>query len=354
MAIGRETLRLLDGMRVDMLRPVDDASSALIRAWGSTWNELAVEWDSALSDLIGASRDGKWPSRAQIRRAKKVQAALSVTREALLDLSRQMPVTVTQALPTMADDAIEWSRRLTASQYPAEAGTVTQIASNFDRVDPRAVDAIVRRTTERVTSLARPLSAQAEQAMRSSLVRGVALGQNPREAARAMLARVEGDFNGGRNRALVIARSEMLDAHRAAGMAQDVANSENLTGWQWGATLDRRTCPSCLSKHGSLHPVDEPGPYDHQQGRCARIPKAKSWRDLGFDIDEPADIFPDARSWFDGLPGEDQEFVMGRARLDLLQSGQVSWDDLATRRTTDGWRDSFAPTPVKDLRAKAA
>lgn len=190
--------------------------------------------------------------------------------------------------------------------------------------------------------------------MRSTLIRGIALGDNPRDAARTMLSRVEGGFNGGRARALVIARTEMLDAHRASAQAQDLANAESLAGWQWVATLDTRTCPSCLSQHGTVHPVADPGPMDHQQGRCARLPKAKSWRDLGFDIDEPADIFPDAQAWFEGLPANDQVAVMGQARLDLLKSGKVGWADLSTRRSTDGWRDSYAPASVTDLLAKAA
>ena len=103
-----------------------------------------------------------------------------------------------------------------------------------------------------------------------------------------------------------------------------------------------------------MHKVYEAGPDDHQQGRCARVPVTKSWRDLGFDLDEPASILPDSRAWFDGLPGEDQVAIMGQARLDLLNSGKVGWDDLATKRTTSGWLDSWAPTPVKDLTKKAA
>ena len=354
MAINRETLRLLNGMRIDMLAPVDAATQDLVRAWGVAWNELAADWDTALSDLVASSKGGAWPTRAQLRKAKRVQAALAVTREALMDLSRDLPVRVTQALPTMTEQAADWSRRLTASQYPAQAGTTAQVAASLERVDPRALDAIVRRTTEQVTALSRPLSAQAEAAMRSTLIRGIALGDNPRDAARTMLARVEGGFNGGRARALVIARTEMLDAHRASAQAQDLANAESLAGWQWVATLDTRTCPSCLSQHGTVHPVADPGPMDHQQGRCARLPKAKSWRDLGFDIDEPADIFPDAQAWFEGLPVNDQVAVMGQARLDLLKSGKVGWADLSTRRSTDGWRDSYAPASVTDLLAKAA
>lgn len=351
MAVNRQTLRLLDGMRVSMRYPVDHASQQLILAWGNAWNELAGEWDAALQDLVAASKDGKWPSRRQVTRARRAQRAMEITRAALRDLADTLPVTVTQALPTMTRDAVDWSNRITASQYPVEAGATAQIIATFSHVSDAALEAIVRRTTGQITAASRPLSAQAEQAMRSVLIRGIAVGDNPIAAAKLMLNRVEDAFNGGRNRALVIARTEMLDAHRAAGHAQDKANASVLTGWQWGAQLDNRTCPSCWGQHGSMHSLDELGPNDHQQGRCARIPVTKSWRDLGFDLDEPASILPDAEKVFAGLPREDQLAIMGAKRLDLLDTGKASWSDLSMKRTTPGWRDSFAPRPVSDLAA---
>lgn len=351
MSVNRKTLRLLDGMRVAMLQPVDAAAEQIILAWGTAWNELAQEWDDALQDLVAASKEGQWPSRRQVTRARRAQRAMEKTRAALLGLSADLPVTVAQGLPAMTADAVDWANRITASQYPTQAGTALEVMATFDRVSDAALDAIVRRTTGRMTSLSRPLTPQAEQALRSVLIRGIAVGDNPIAAAKLMLNRVEDAFNGGRNRALVIARTEMLDAHRAAGHAQDNANADVLQGWQWGAKLDSRTCPSCWSKHGEVFPVDQQGPQDHQQGRCARLPLAKSWADLGFDIEEPASILPDAQATFAALPREDQLAIMGKARLDLLDSGKASWSDLSTKRTTDGWRDSFAPTPLSDLAA---
>jgi SPP1 gp7 family putative phage head morphogenesis protein len=349
MAVTRDTLRLLDGMRISMLAPVDDAALRLVRAWAIAWNEISAEWDAALSDLVASSKAGKWPSRSQISRATRAKAALAATREALHDLTRQLPIVVTQSLPTMTSYAVAWSNRITASQYPLAAGSPSGIMAGFDRADPAALAQIVRRTTQQVTALSLPLSAQAEQAMSAVLIRGVATGQNPRRVASLMLSKLQGAFNGGRNRALVIARTEMLDAHRAAAHVQDLANKDIVTGWQWLASLDRRTCPACLAMHGSKHPVTEPGPMGHQQCRCTRVPVTKSWRELGFALDEPGDVFPDARAWFDVQPQELRVAVMGRKRLDLLDSGRIGWGDLVTRRSTDGWRDSFAPTPVKDL-----
>lgn len=351
MSINRETLRLLDGMRISMLQPVDAAAQDLIRAWGTAWNELAGEWDAALQDLVAASTPGHWPSRRQVTRATRAKRAMEITRAALQDLASTLPLTVTQALPAMTADAVYWSNRLTASQYPLEAGGASQVITTFSRVDDAALDAIVRRTTEEITSKSLPLSAQAEQAMRSTLIRGIAVGDNPIETAKLMLNRVEDAFNGGRNRALVIARTEMLDAHRAAARAQDKANADVLTGWQWTATLDRRTCPSCWGMHGRVFEINDPGPFDHQQGRCVGVPVTKSWSDLGFDIEEPPSLMPDAQIVFDSLPREDQLAIMGPKRLTLLDDGSVTLSDLPMRRSTPGWRDSFAPRPVSDLAA---
>ena len=75
----------------------------------------------------------------------------------------------------------------------------------------------------------------------------------------------------------------------------------------------------------------------------------KSWKDLGFDIPEPPSETPDARAWFDGLTTDTQEGIMGKERLRLLNEGKITWDDLSQKRSTDGWRDSYHVTPLKDL-----
>jgi hypothetical protein len=183
-----------------------------------------------------------------------------------------------------------------------------------------------------------------------SLIRGVSTGQNPRTVARLMINRLESEFNGGLARALNIARTEMLDAHREASRIRDEANASILGSWLWMCTFSTRTCPSCLSKHGTEYPITEPGPLDHQSGRCTRVTVTKSWRDLGIDRPEPRGrSLPDAREWFASLPERDQLAIMGRTRLDLLLSGEIEWDELSTLRTTRGWRDSFGVTPLRDL-----
>lgn len=349
MAVSKRTLRLLAGMRIQIDRNVDATTAELARAWATAWNEVAPEWQAAIDELVRMGKDGKWPTRRQVLRAERAARAIEVTREALDELAKTAGVTITKALPDVVDLTDTIHRQLIASQYPAQAGAQATLTASFARVDPKAAAAIVKRSTQQITSLTRPLSADAAQAMRSSLIRGVLIGENPNKAASRMLSRVQSDFDGGLTRAKVIARTEILDAHRDAGLESDKANEKVLGGWEWISALDKRTCPSCWSQHGTRHPLNEAGPLDHQQGRCSRLPVTKSWRELGFDVDEPASLLPDAEATFRALPKADQAAIMGKARLDLLDSGKASWADLSTRRSTDGWRDSFAPTPLSDL-----
>lgn len=347
MAVDRGTLELLDGLRVSINQALEARDRALLASWARAWNEVSAEWQAALDDLVTASDGGQWPSRTKIRRAERAQRALRVTRDALIDLAHDLQVTVTQGLPQLVDDALEWELRLATSQLPATHPHTLEVTAALTRVDARQVAAIVERTTTRVTAASRPIPAEVDTIIRSTLVRGVAVGDNPRRAADTMLSRIGSSFDLGRSRALVIARTEILDAHRAAAHEFDRKNRATLAGWQWVANLDARTCIGCVAMHGQTFPLSEPGPLGHQQCRCVRVPKPKSWADLGFDgIDEPADLLPDAQAWFDGLPEWDQLAIAGRARLDAYKAGTVPWGDLATRRTNRGWRDSFIPTPV--------
>lgn len=352
---GPETVRLSTELRATIGAEVDTEVRRLVQAWARSWDELAALWDAALVDLA-AAEPGTWPARRAVTQAERARQALDATVDHLTRLAAAAEINIVNAAGDAVDIAKVYEPRLIASQMPKGAGTTASLAVKFDRVDPDALASIVARSTEQITAASRPLTAQATESVRRSVIRGVIAGESPRETARAMLRRVEGAFNGGLTRALTIARTEILDASRGAAALQQQANADVLAGWIWTADLSARTCPSCLAQHGSLHPLSDPGPLDHQQGRCARTPVAKTWKELGFDIAEPPSSIPDARSWFADQPADTQLAIMGPSRLDALASGRVGWDDLSARRSTDGWRDSFGVTAVKDLPgiAKAA
>ncbi|MFG1659070.1 phage minor head protein [Micromonospora chersina] len=350
MAISRETLRQLRQLATTVGGHADDATRKLTEAWVRAWDELAPAWQAAIADLIAkAAADGQWPSPWQLARVERLAAAVVATSTALDQLAAQANATAGAGASAIVAATAAAEPALIASQLPA-AMAATAAAEYAAKLTPTALDVIVRRSREQITARNRPLSAAAIESVRRSLIKGVAVGDNPRTVARDMLARVEGDFNGGLTRALVVARTELLDAYRTTSRYAHTANADVLDGWIWHSSLDTRTCQSCWAMHGTVHPLNEEGPLDHQQGRCTRLPKVKPWRDLGVDLDEPADLTPDARARFDGLPEEQQLAILGAGRLALLNAGRIQWSDLATRRDTPGWRSSYAPTSLRDLR----
>ena len=355
MAVTHRTLAILDQIRLDLDRRVGVEDRRIVEAWERAWAELRPAWAAAIDRLILIQQQGRKPTRREVSEALRATRAMAATQDAIIALAREQGIRITATLPDLTKAAKRLEADLLASTLPPNIPAGHALAgATFDRLDPKALDAIVRRTAGQVAALTWPLSAEATAAMKSILIRGVALGMHPNAAAALMLSRVGAAFDGGRARAVNIARTEMLDAHRAATAAQDKASRDLLTGWQWVATLTSRTCSSCWAMHGTEHAIDEPGPIDHQQGRCTRVPLTKSWRDLGLDIDEPSSVVPDGYATFRALSRDDQLAVLGRDKLDLLDSGRISWSDLATRRSTDGWRDSMVPTSLADLRAIAA
>jgi hypothetical protein len=347
MPITSETLALIRSMRIAVNAEADQAMRTLTARWVLAWDELAAEWQDAVSDVTEIIEDGRWPTRAQIDRLSRVRQALGTTLDALQRLSDDAVITITDAAGRAIVTADDWQGRLIDSQLPDGAH---RIGIRWDRTDPEALRALVERTAGQIESLAYPLSGEAVDAMYRALLRGVAAGQNPRTIARLMLQRLQGEFNGGLARALNIARTEILDAYRDSSMIHNQANSTVLAGWIWSCDFSGRTCVSCLAQHGTLHPAGEPGPLDHQAGRCSRVPQTKSWHELGIDIPEPKGRdLPSARDWFAGLSQAKQIEIMGKGRWDLWSSGEIDWEDMTALRPNGQWRDSYGVRSLRDL-----
>lgn len=324
----------------------------LAEQWATVWQALEPELRETLTELTASAKGGRLSS-AKIAKSKRLQRTLSIAAEALDDLGLSVSRIVGADLPDLVKQTAAGELAMVTAQLPDMADGYP---TNFAHTSPEAVASIVGRSTTAIHKAAWPLSDEMVKAMKAELIRGVAVGDHPEITARRILKRTEGAFNGGYHRAVNIARTEVLDAHRAAGEAQDKANADVLTGWIWSASLDTSCCIACVVMNGTEHPLTDAGPLGHQSCRCARIPKTRSWADLGFTtVPEPEPIkLPDPKQWFDRQTEARQREVMGsREALQLYKDGAVKWDDLAKRRKNDGWRDSFVPTPTKELRQKA-
>lgn len=349
MAITAETLRLLDDMRKRLAVMTTAQTVALTQAWVDAWDVLAPEMNLAILELLAAAKNGQVPA-AVVARNIRLRDTLQQARAMLDELTDKTNIQVTTDVGQALLDALDQHEALIRSQLPTGQ---TGAGISFNRVSPQAVAAMVERSTQTIHKLTRPLAADVERIMKQQLIRGITVGDNPRRTAARILKLSEGNFNGGLTRAMNIARTETLDAHRAATMASEQTNTSILEEWEWSASLSARTCPSCWAMHGTRHPLDEPGPNDHPSGRCARVTVTKSWKELGFNIPESASVTANAETVFNNLTPETQAHIMGKDRLKLLQDGDIEWADLARKQENPGWRDSYNTVSVKDLRPVA-
>jgi SPP1 gp7 family putative phage head morphogenesis protein len=110
-------------------------------------------------------------------------------------------------------------------------------------------------------------------------------------------------------------------------------NAELIKGVRWNSTLDGRTSAVCRARDGKVYdPGKGPRPPAHFNCRSSTSPVMKSWRDLGFDIEElpqstrasmngqvPAD--QDYDTWLRKQPRGFQDEILGETKGKLFRAG---------------------------------
>lgn len=95
-------------------------------------------------------------------------------------------------------------------------------------------------------------------------------------------------------------------------------NSDIVSGWRWSATLDRRTCMSCVVMHGRTFPNNQTL-NDHHQGRCAAVPITRFTGGVKPGVE-----------WFNDLTPTEQQDMMGRSAYRAWRDGAINLDQLST------------------------
>lgn len=348
MAITAITLRLQSELRTVTDRYVDAVTRALVARWSQAWHEISAEWELVVGEIVTARTAGEPLHPAQIAQLARTQRALVVTADKLTELVGEFETILDEPLREIVQRTADMTSQVVASQLPD-----LPAFQSFTRVDAAAMQQIIDRTMTSIVSSAQPLAPDALDAVKASLIRAIPAGWSPEKAAREMLKRTRSSFNGGLGRAMRIARTEMLTAHRTANQHQMQSNPA-VTKWRWQAHLDATTCGACLGMHGTEHPIDEYGPAGHPNCRCTSIPVTSSWADLGFPgLDEPDDLFETAEQWIAANP-YDAVQALGPDRYQMLMDGKITLADLATKKSNPEWMDHYVATSLSDLRKAAA
>lgn len=341
---SRDQLRIEAALDVVLASRLSSVERSIVEAWARAWGMLRPEVEAAVLALA-AEHAGGMITRATVLRDARMSAALEAVYGALDGLAAQAPALAGTILTGVVADASAGQADVIRAGL---AGALrAELRSGVVGADAGQVAAIVERSTQQITARHYELAAEAQAAIRAQMVRGVAVGDNPRRAASLAVRGIEDQWNGGLNRARVIARTEIIDAHRTAAMRAEQANADVLAGWEWITHGDERTCRACLSEHGRLHALDEPGPLGHPQCRCARVPVTKSWADLGFPGMRDAESKTGtAQELVDSMHEDELRAALGNDGYAAWKRGDYPIEDWSRRKSVNGWRDSIVPTRV--------
>jgi len=171
------------------------------------------------------------------------------------------------------------------------------------------------------------------------------LGWNPRRTA----SHIREGLGGNLARALRIARTETLRSYRETNREVYKANRHILKGWLWASARNERTCAMCWAMDGTVHGLDEQLD-EHICGRCTMVPLTKSWRELGFDMDDVEGKFPETGiTAFGKLSDTEQVKILGPAKYAAWKEGKFGLEDLVGRRYDPQWGWSRYEKSLKEL-----
>ncbi|ROO82589.1 phage Mu protein F like protein [Actinocorallia herbida] len=343
MAVTRQTLQLTSTLRTYLDRIIDRATRMIVRGWSVAWDGLVERLRGAVAALL--DRATKWPGRRAVTSSPRWRAAMTAVEQAMTTLQRIVRGQGNDAIQDAVSATLTAHQHMVASQYPPrELPTVPTL-------NDAAVGRIVRDADRDVHRHTRELPVTVTREMVQAMLKGVRVSSDPDTTIRRVMERLEKTYGQGLSKALTVVRTEVMDAHREAARQVQDESADVLAGWVWLSRADGSTCASCWALHGEVFELVQAGPYDHANGRCMRVPKAKTWEELGFSgMSEPEDEIPDGETLFWALPEATQRQIMGDRRLALLRSGKVRWADLTRLRRNPGWRDSYQVVPLRDLR----
>lgn len=351
--MASDILKAADKFKRALLKENDAALKDMSRVYMRAWNALKKNLDNVIAKIAEAKANGDPISPAWLFQQQRYIELMYQSEQEILKFTRYAAAMVGRQQERALNLGEQHSKQLVLQSLgpiPEDARRVG-FQVTWNRVPKAAVQNLVGflRDGSPLSYKFRDMPAQVSQGIRDTMTIGLATGQNPRRIAR-MVKQAYGDAL---VNSLNTCRTETLRAYRTASHESYRANSDIVKGWLWSAGHSTRTCAACWAKDGSYHNLDEEL-YDHNCGRCVAIPVTKSWSELvpGAKVKETSAQPWDPEEHFRKLSDKEQLQVLGPARLKLWKAGKIKLTDLAQRRVSAVWGDSYQPKSIKQLLAE--
>lgn len=270
----------------------------------------------------------------------RLKALLAELRELSNDAYWDAQKLLAKEMKRLAKDEAEVTAEMLAAQFPPALSVVqpgaAQLAAIVDKT-PITVGPDKKLLLEEIFV---GLAAGKEEAIRGAVRLGVVQGETVDQMIRRLRGTRANGFKDGiletnRRHAASVVRTICNHTSNQAVQTTYKENSDLVEKWTFLSTLDSRTTIICASLSGTEWPIGEgPLPPRHVNCRSFALPKLKTWRELGIDLDEMppsvraskdgpvrADITFD--EWLGGQSKDVQKEVLGATRQQLFTEGKM-------------------------------
>jgi|GEM_PF-2177501 len=334
--------------RRELLDGNTDAVNKLADAYGKTWAKLKTDLDNITAKYWAARNAGEEISPSWLFQQERYAALMRQCETELRRLAQLSSGTTADEQLRAIGLASEYSYQLTLT---ALGNAPPGLSVNWHRLPKETMINMVGKLSDGspLAELMQRYGDEASKGISDALTVGIATGQNPRRIA----ALCRAAFGKGLDNILAICRTETLRSYRTTSLESYRANSHVVDGWIWHSALGKYTCAACWSKHGSFHTLDEEL-NDHVCGRCARIPKTKSWQELFPNVDlsgikETSVNIVSGADEFGWLPDETQRFILGKTKYEAYKAGILDIRDIAGIQKSEVWGNAVRIRNLDEL-----
>lgn len=175
--------------------------------------------------------------------------------------------------------------------------------------------------------------------VRDAIRLGVAQGETMAQIAQ----RIRQATQISRRSAELVTRTAVSHVSNVARQATYEDNDDVISGVQWVATLDTRTSDLCKGLDGKVFPIDKgPRPPAHFRCRSSTTPVLRSYRDLGFDVDDAPEATRASMNgqvaesttysdWLKRQPASVQDEALGKTKGALFRRGGLPLEKFTDR-----------------------
>ena len=274
--------------------------------------------DRAMQALVDRITTMEEPSPQDVQDLKAYQDFIATVKQDMDGFSAIYQNEAANLTESAASIANQSALDMAVANVPIAQGEITV---GWNQPDPRALAdlvSIVDNDTWRANQAA--YGDNAAEYMSDVILGMVAQGKNPRFIARGITDAMNTPYAWADN----TVRTAQIYSYRRVSHLAYASNPQFIEGWVWQATLDPRTCFSCVSQHGRLYKIDQTL-NDHHRGRCSPLPKVvgTSWHQS----------MQSGEDWFKSLTAKEHQVYRASIRnnklYDAVLNGDVPFNELS-------------------------